>query len=125
MSNDEPTSSLNEYQRGLIAQLRTLRRQDPPSPWRYVTFVHVGGLEAIGYGAASDLLLIVSSSGRSVIDCHSGEKIARDYTTGLEEWKAADWYHPLELHAEGIGPLIGQSVVLASGIYGGGLSTVS
>ncbi len=121
---------MNEYQRNLVTHLRTLTTQDPPAPWQYMTFVHVGGLEAIGYEESSDLLLIVSSSGRSVVDCLTGDKVARDYTETEEDleddWEdggeVEDWYKPFQLLAEGIGPLAGQVIRLA-GIGGGGLPT--
>ena len=55
---------------------------------------------------------MVSSQGRGVIDCATGEKIARDYDIYDE-----DYAH---LEAEGIGPLAHQ-VIPITGMYGGGL----
>lgn len=84
----------------------------PPYPWQQVTILPVGGLRAVGYDRHSDLLLIVSSQGRGVVDCLSGQKVARDY----EE------YHGDEKHleAEGIGPLAGKTIYM-TGLHGGGL----
>ncbi len=58
---------------------------------------------------------IVERSGR-VIDCRTGEKVARD---------DADYYADSDtLEADGIGPLEGQRIRVA-GIHGGGLSHVT
>jgi hypothetical protein len=110
---------MNDHQAKLVEQLRTLKTEAPSAPWQYVGFIHVGGLEALGYGEASDLLLIISSSGRSVVDCFSGDKLIRDYES---DWET--WYQPFQLIAEGCGPLSGQTIRLA-GIAGGGLPTVT
>ena len=87
-----------------------------PAPWRALPSIAVGGLWHVGFAPDSDLLLVLSSSGRGVIDCLTGEKVARD---------DADYYAVSpKLEAEGIGPLEGQYVRLA-GIHGGGLSHVT
>jgi hypothetical protein len=57
-------------------------------------------------------LLIVSSAGRGVIDCRSGQKVARDDG----EYYENEGF----LEAAGIGPLQGQTVRI-SGLRGGGL----
>ncbi|AJA10268.1 hypothetical protein SKP52_16980 [Sphingopyxis fribergensis] len=82
-------------------------------PWRKLTAVAVGGLQHIGFASKSDLLLVVSVSGRGVVDCATGGKVARD----------DEEYHPDfgSLEAEGIGPLEGQQIRVA-GTSGGGLS---
>lgn len=110
---------MNTYQKNLVAQLQALVVHDPPAPWRYIDTVHVGGLYEVGYGSTSDLLLVVSASGRSVINCLVGAKVARDRTEITE-----DWYDPIQLVAEGIGPLANQHIRLA-GIHGGGLPSHS
>lgn len=56
------------------SRLRTLEVQAPPSPWYKVATYAVGGLLGVGYGEATDLLLVISSQGRSVFDCLTGEK---------------------------------------------------
>lgn len=87
-----------------------------PAPWRALRSMAVGGLWHVGFAVDSDLLLVISSSGRGVIDCLTGEKVARD---------DADYYADSpKLEAEGIGPIEGQYVRLA-GIHGGGLSHVT
>lgn len=55
----------------------------------------------------------MSSAGRSVINCETGEKIARDYEAYAGLSKAG-------LHCQGIG-VIAEELVQLSGIYGGGL----
>lgn len=96
----------------LKSQLRTLQTVAPPKPWRRVVTIAVGGLLSIGFDRDSELLLVVSSAGRGVIDCRSGEKIARD----TNEYNENDRY----LEADGIGPLRGQTIRV-SGLLGGGL----
>ena len=59
----------------------------------------------------TDNLLIVSHSGRGVVDCSTGEKSARDYE---------NYYENQYLEAEGIGCLSGKIIKMA-GLFGGGL----
>jgi hypothetical protein len=75
----------------------------------------VGGLTEVGFGDDSDLLLIVSSQGRGVVDCRTGERVARDRADPDDSW-----YDERRLLAEGIGPLEGKTIRLA-GLHGGGL----
>jgi hypothetical protein len=98
----------------LKKQLRALQQVAPPSPWHRVATISVGGLRSVGFGRNSELLLVISSAGRGVIDCGTGEKVARD----------DDEYYENEqfLEAEGIGPLQGQAIRI-SGLFGGGLPT--
>ncbi len=93
--------------------VRSLRKVPPPQPWRQVAAIAVGGLRAVGFDRGSELLLIVSSGGRGVVDCQTGAKLARD---------DADYYKDAQnLEAEGIGPLEGKAVRIA-GVCGGGLT---
>ncbi|QKZ04049.1 hypothetical protein [Pseudomonas eucalypticola] len=56
------------------------RKMTPPSsPWIEAARYCVAGLFDIGFHRDSELLLVVSSSGRGVFDCLTGAKIARDY----------------------------------------------
>jgi len=100
----------------LRAQLRRLSRVAPPQPWRAVATVAVGGLRAIGFDRTSELLLVVSSSGRGVFDCASGTRVARDDEEYYEGERT--------LEAPGVGPLEGMTVRM-SGLFGGGLPTMS
>ncbi|MGF6594513.1 hypothetical protein [Pseudomonas sp. 2835] len=96
--------------------LRQAIRQQPvapaPAPWKLTGQFTVAGLLEVGFDRDSERLLVASSSGRSVIDCRSGEKIARDRTDNL----GSDHY----LETRGIGPL-NERVIRMSGIQGGGL----
>lgn len=96
----------------LRAHLRALPTVAPPKPWRRSPLMAVGGLRAVGFDRNSELLLVVSASGRSVVDCRTGEKVARD--TGDY------WEDEQLLEAEGIGPLAGKTLRVA-GLAGGGL----
>jgi hypothetical protein len=81
-------------------------------PWQKLANVAVGGLHHIGFAAKSDLLLVMSVSGRGVVDCATGIKIARD---------DGEYYPDFgSLEAEGVGPLQGQQITVA-GNSGGGL----
>ena len=88
--------------------------QEPPSPWNRCATWPVGELFQIGYAENSDLLLVLSSQGRGIFDCLTGEKVARDYE------EAHDFFDPILLLAQGFGPLEGKSIRMA-GLFGGGL----
>ncbi|CAM3967484.1 hypothetical protein ABE525_24090 [Pseudomonas wadenswilerensis] len=96
--------------------LRQAIRQQPvspaPAPWKLTGQFTVAGLLEIGFDRDSERLLVASSSGRSVIDCRTGEKIARDRTDNL----GSDHY----LETRGIGPLHDR-VIRMAGIQGGSL----
>lgn len=87
----------------------------PPRPWKDVDTWAIGGLTEIGFGPGTELLLVVSTQGRGVIDCHSGVKVARDPSGPVD-----DTYDPHRLMAKGIGPLDRQEIRIA-GLHGGGL----
>jgi hypothetical protein len=82
------------------------------SGWNRITSIAVGGLRSVGFDRHTDLLLVVSSQGRGVIDCLSGEKLARDD----EEYYEGEEH----LEAEGIGLLEGK-IIQMTGLFGGGL----
>lgn len=95
--------------------LKLLLRDIPNCNWEPCIERAVGGLTEVAFSRKHHhLLLIISSSGRGVLDCLSGEIIARDY----EEY--GDWYDPLSLKCAGIGPLSGETLSIA-GLCGGGL----
>ena len=96
----------------VIKKIKKQKVNLPPSPWKKVAYISIGGLRSVGFDRESHLLLVVSSQGRGVIDCLTGEKLSRDH---------ADYYD-LEnyLEAEGIGPLKGK-IVRVAGLFGGGL----
>lgn len=78
-------------------------------------FVSVGGCREVGF-SGTDLLLVVSSSGRGVLRLPRGERVARDDDASLA------WLDETTPAAEGIGPLAGQMVPVA-GLSGGRLAT--
>jgi hypothetical protein len=96
----------------LKKKLLVLSISTPPIPWKLVASVAIGGLRSVGFDRNSDNLLVVSSQGRGVLDCITGEKIARDY----DEYYENEVY----LEAEGIGAL-SNKIVRMSGLFGGGL----
>jgi hypothetical protein len=87
---------------------------EAPGPWRHHTTWAVGGLFQVGYAENSDLLLVLSSQGRGIFNCLTGEKVARDYE------EAHEYFDPIRLIAQGFGPLEGKSIRMA-GLFGGGL----
>jgi hypothetical protein len=95
-------------------QIRTTPLAAPPSPWRVSGVFAVPQLDAIGFDRDSELLLVLSRDGRGVIDCATGEKIARKSGTQHD----AKPTHLLQ--AKGIGPLEHTDIVIA-GRKGGGL----
>lgn len=101
--------------------LRTLYRQmvecESPPPWRRVQ-IRIGGVVAIGFGADTELLLVVTHSGLGVVDVPSGKVVARKIEVSDDD------YNDRPIVAKGIGPLQGQCVPLA-GLWGGGLRTMS
>ncbi len=68
-----------EHLNSLIGKISTLDVTEPPKTWRLLTVISVGGLRSIGFSKKSENLLIVSSQGRGVIDCNTGNKVSRDY----------------------------------------------
>jgi hypothetical protein len=98
----------------LRAELGSLKLTQPPPPWRKIAMIAAGGLRAVGFDRQSELLLVVSFSGRGVIDCTTGERVARDDGEYFEDTQF--------MEAAGVGPLEGQTVRVAGG-QGGGLPT--
>lgn len=99
-------------------QLTQAAVQSPPEPWQLVKSVAVGGLTHVGYANDSDLLLVISHQGRSVIDCLTGNKLARDYEEDFED------LDEIKLIAPGIGPIEKQNIRI-SGLSGGGLPNIT
>jgi len=95
-------------------QIRTTPLTSPPSPWRVSGVFAVPQLEAVGFDRDSELLLVVSRDSLGVIDCASGETIARKSGTQHETMPQ----HLLK--ARGIGPLEHVEIGIA-GPKGGGL----
>jgi hypothetical protein len=98
----------------LRIELKALLIAPPPKPWSLLATLAVGGLRHIGFDRHTELLLVVSSAGRGVIDCTDATKVARDNSEYFEGEEV--------LEAAGIGPLQGKIIRMA-GLFGGGLPT--
>jgi len=98
----------------LIKLLNNIKAQPAPAGWRLTATIAVGGLTEVGFSKKSDHLLVLSSGGRGVIACASGEKVARDYADD------GDWLDLNNLCCMGIGPIEDEIIQLA-GLHGGGL----
>lgn len=98
----------------LISLLGNIPNGRCPDGWRLAGSFAIGGLTDIGFSKNADLLLVLSSSGRGVIDPMIGAVVARDEETD------GDWLNERLLTCDGIGPLVGEAVQL-SGLSGGGL----
>lgn len=98
----------------LIGLLKQIRSAESPVGWERVVILHVGGLTDLGFSKSSPHLLIISSQGRGVVDCQTGQKVARDYA------ETGDWFNPQQLTCQGIGP-IASELIQTCGIHGGGL----
>lgn len=103
-----------EHLRNRFDVLDRMAPTNPPAPWRRVTLLSMGGLTDVGFANSSDLLLVISSAGRSVVDGAKGVVVARDDEDDFE-------FDAGNLLAEGIGPLEGV-MVRTGGMRGGGLS---
>jgi hypothetical protein len=117
---------LQEWNKGVDSlepvrqKVRAAKVTNPPAPWSLAGSVAIGGLTEVGFAENSDLLLVLSSQGRGVIDCMTGQKVARDHS--VDETEA--WYGSNCLIGTGFGPLEGKQVWL-SGIVGGGLPVIT
>ncbi len=108
--------SIPEHLKPVVRRIRALDLTPPPEPWTLRSGSGIGGLTEVGFGPGSDLLLVVSSQGRGVFDCVTGQRVARDT---LDDYS---YHHGPKLLADGIGPLEGFQIPLA-GLEGGGLAT--
>lgn len=107
------SSYKEENRKRLINLLGYVKAEKNPSGWSHVKTIAVGGLLSVGFSKNNSYLLVVSSQGRGVINCETGEKIARDD----EPYAGLDSH---ELECLGIGPIEGEKIKLCS-YNGGGL----
>lgn len=84
-----------------------------PVGWTYKGGFSIGGFEYFGFDESTDLLLVVSSNGRGIIDLAKAEKIARDYTDNFDLDETL-------LICEGFDVLRDKTIKLA-GKYGGSI----
>lgn len=107
------SSYKEENRKRLITLLSHIKTDKNPIGWTHVKTVAVGGLLSVGFSKTGSYLLVVSHQGRGVINCETGEKVARDD----EPYAGLDSY---ELECFGIGPIDGENIKLCSH-NGGGL----
>lgn len=108
----------NENRLRVLDLLKEIKTSDSPTGWKKHVEIAVGGLTEVGFSKTTNDLLVISSSGRGLIDYTTGEKIARDY----EEY--GDWYDPVNLNCHGIGR-VEDEIIHISGLCGGGLPFVN
>ena len=105
---------LEENRRRLITLLSNIPASDSPDGWEYVGGIAISGFIGFGFSKLkTNVALVVTTSGRSLVDCSSGEKIARDY----EEAVGIDHSG---IFCRGIEEL-SEEDILISGQNGGGL----
>jgi hypothetical protein len=107
----------DEAHEGLRKNYRNMMEGAAPSPWRRV-LLHIGGVTAVGFGAGTELMLVLTHSGLGIVDATTGSIVAREVE--MDEI----YNNPYPVYATGIGPLAGERVPLA-GLWGGGLRTMT
>jgi hypothetical protein len=103
------------YHQQLRERLERLPYAEAPSPWRLTGGSSIGGLTEVGFADSTDDLLVVSSQGRGLFDCLTGERIARDHKEMFENNDESG------LTAPGIGKY-SNTIVRLAGLQGGGLA---
>ena len=114
MFNWRRQNPVNDHHAKLRARLESIPTSAPPPPWKLVLNSTIGGLLAVGFAENSDELLVVSSQGRGMFNCLSGDRIARDDDA---------MYHNSDSSGMTV-PGIGKhstSTIPVAGIHGGGL----
>lgn len=112
------TTSMSEYlaqnRMRLINLLEKIPASDVPEGWERVGGIAISGFIGFGFSKkVTNLALIVTNSGRSLINCDTAEKIARDH----EEFAGID---ELGMFCEGLQETSGEQILIA-GKNGGGL----
>jgi hypothetical protein len=105
----------DEFQKQLCERLERLPYADAPPPWRIAGGAGIGGLTEVGFADGTDDLLVVSSQGRGLFDCLTGERIARDCEEMFENDDESG------MTAPGIGKHA-NTIFRLAGLQGGGLS---
>ena len=101
----------------LNALLNEIPFVDSPNGWTCKGAFSVGGFEYLGFAESSDILCVISSSGRGLIDLSQNKKIARNDSN--------DFYlDETFLTTKGFDVLEGETINLA-GKYGGSTLPVS
>ena len=112
------SSAMESYEKSnrdrLSRLIQKIETRQSPLGWTLTGSIAVGGLTEIGFSKRSEHLLVISSRGRGVVSCDTGEKVARDYETD------GDWLDLNGLLCLGIGP-ISEELIQIAGLHGGGL----
>lgn len=90
---------------------------EAPKEWRRVAEFAVGGLREVGFTPDDRYLLVVSASGRGLIDTATGRRVARDTA---EPRADSPWLDDAQHMAEAIGPATGMRIAVV-GLWGGDL----
>lgn len=110
------TVNTNNNKRDILTdRIENMPVSAPPAPWARKLEFDRSGLIDIGFADNSDLLLLVSWDERVVIDCLTGDVLARE-----GHKKLGDWHDQFNLYCLGVGPL-SKSRVRTAGLWGGGL----
>jgi len=104
----------NKYQQQIRERIERLPYTNAPSPWRIAGGSGVGGLTNVGFADGTDELLVVSSQGRGLFDCLTGERLARCYDEMFENRDESG------MSAPGIGKHE-NTIFRLAGLQGGGL----
>lgn len=107
-----------ENKKRLMKMINRISCNEQLLGWKKLGKYAVGGLLEIGFSRQQELLLVISSQGRGVFDCRTGEKIFRCHE------ESYDNPNEQSLKSLGIGPLAEELIDLV-GIYGGGLPTIN
>lgn len=83
LPSEEPLPLWSSFSRQQARALSTRLTRLPGHDWiigpyRRIARHGVGGLRAVGFARGTEYLLVLSSRGRGVFDCSSGERVGRD-----------------------------------------------
>lgn len=105
---------LEENRKRLVNLLVNIPASDCPDGWEYVGGIAISGFIGFGFSKKrSNLALVVSTSGRALVNCDTAAKVARDY----EEYVGVD---DSGIFCKGLEELSQESILIA-GQNGGGL----
>lgn len=101
-----------------INALKALEDADSPKDWEKVGGLAIRGLIGFGFSKSKPhIALVVTNSGRSLVDCNTSEKISRDYA----EYEGLD---DSFIYCKGINEIEHETILLSS-VYGGGIPTTT
>ena len=111
------SKEFQQHREKINAILGKIPPAESPKGWAHRGTFAIGGLEYFGFAETSDILVVISTQGRGLIDMAKGEKIARDKSTDFDLDRTL-------LISKGFDILEGETIKLASK-YGGSLLPVS